>query len=221
MIKWIIILLLFLPILSWADGDTLQVSASADDAEAYGTQVYLTLTGDYIGRGATGTSYYSAWRFLSSPVPQGAVIDSAILIIYADSTLSGTNCNVRFQFEDTANPATYITGTAGLVDWNLRSLTTAYTDSTIGGWTTGTSYRIVVTSGYQEVVNRADYAQGYAVACQARDNSSSTNAKRRIESVDKAAGHAAQLYVYWKPTTVIGILHSPSGRMNLHGARLQ
>ena len=47
---------------------------------------------------------------------------------------------------------------------------------------------------------KSDYSGN--VAIRASDNSSSTNAKRRIEAIDKDAGHTALLYVYWKDSEI-------------------
>ena len=113
----------------------------------------------------------TALRFTSVTVPKSATISSATITLQA-SGLSGTITNVHSVFygEASDNPAEFgsgrlpssVTPTTASATWNPTA------------WVTDTTYALTVTTIVQELVNRALWASGNAMAFVADGSTSSS-----------------------------------------------
>lgn len=128
------------------------------------------------GTGGGGGSY-GGFRFIGVDIPQGQVIQSARLLIYAAAPIFPVS-NIRCYGDDEDNAAAFAVGDLP----NARPLTTAFDDSPNSmtpayGW-----WLVTATQAVQEIVNRAGWAQGNALALICRSMN--------------AAGYLIQIYSY-------------------------
>lgn len=145
---------------------TLQVKITdtADD----GYEVFGSLTNMQFGVGyAGGATFLLYCRFLNVTVPQGATIDSATLTLNItdisgtpDTTLYGVDEDNAAAFADPGNMP------------SAATKTTASADPDPAG--TGSKV-ITITTIVQEIVDRAGWASGNAMAFVAGDNAGSGN----------------------------------------------
>ena len=129
------------------------VVSGADDGREYSTGIVRTNESFiYLGRGNL-----AALRFRDVDVPQGAVIQSAVLELYGFAALN-SSVAIRYTAEDAGDSAPFKTVTRNL---SSRQRTQASVDDVPGSWTLGTfnaspDLRAVV----QEVVGRPDWDPG-------------------------------------------------------------
>ena len=134
----------------------LQVSASSDDAFENAASA-MTLTGAAIPLAAAGQ--WGGLRFLNVTVPNAATVNTATLQIYIAST-SNDNVYLDAYGEDVDDAATFTTSAANISGRTLTTAKTTIGSSNVGaGW-----YSINVTSAVQEIINRAGWASGNALA---------------------------------------------------------
>lgn len=143
---------------------TLQVKVTdtADD----GWEIEGGLESSIVAAGSDGGVSFSAFfRFLNVTVPQGATIDSATLTVLItdvsgapDTTLYGVDVDDAAAFADPGNLP------------SAATKTTASADPDPAG--TGTKV-ITITTIVQEIVDRAGWASGNAMAFVADDNAGS------------------------------------------------
>lgn len=189
---------------------TFSVAASSDDCGVYwnGTAWVLSaLTITLTTLGKTGSTWYKSgggFRFTDVTIPQGTTIDAANLTFIAGSTLSTTTVNARITGEDVDNATTWST----LADYQARRgtvvggannnyITTAQVDwDGIAAWTVETSYQSPsIVSVIQEIVNRAGWASGNALALWVDDHDNRATARRQISTWDHATYAPPALYV--------------------------
>lgn len=103
--------------------------------------------------------YWIGYRFLNVTIPQGSTINSATLQYYVTSTTRDDNeQNVYCQADD--NASTFTTGASNISSRTLTSANTSVTADSVGvGF-----YSVSITSAVQEVINRAGWASGNALA---------------------------------------------------------
>lgn len=134
----------------------LQVGASSDDAfeNASGT---VTINGTTMV--FNNASFWIGYRFTGVTIPQGSTINSATLQYYVTSTARDDNeHNVYCQAAD--NAGTFTTGTNDISSRTLTSANTSVTANSVGvGF-----YSVSITAAVQEVVNRAGWTSGNALA---------------------------------------------------------
>ena len=167
------------------------IVANADDGHQYSTAIDSGQAYCFFGN-EMSTVLNSYFRFTNVTIPQGSTIISAKLVLVAQSTRTGTTCNIRISCED-ADSAAQISSYS---DYSGRVLTTAYKDWTVAGWTDGNSYDSDdFKSVLQEVIDRAGWSSGNAVQVFVRNNSSSTDARRYAASIEHASYNPPQLVV--------------------------
>jgi hypothetical protein len=172
-----------------------QVGASSDDCSVDVTGIYLTDTALWLGKYGT-MAENNGVRFTSVTLPQGATINAAYLSFYAFGALSGTTCKVTIKGHNTDNAPTFSTK----ADFDGRARTSAGVSWTIPGWSDATWYDSPsITSVVQEIVNRAGWASGNAMAFFVDDDGSSDSALRKARSWDGAAAYAAKLHIEYTP----------------------
>lgn len=154
---WTFLLLFLAHAAGYAESVHLQVSASADDAHAYGSSGLLT-TFSYPRFGQNGNlePYESAVRFVDLPIDAGAEIDSAFLEFRAHTSWSSDSIVYRVVAEDTADASAF----SDRADYDLRlgNLMAPSGTQTIPGTTAGDWYRTPDLSDMLEaLLDRADW----------------------------------------------------------------
>ena len=132
----------------------LQVGASADDCDRYGSAIDLTATYFYVDY--SSTNQCDAARFTTVAIPQGATIDVAYAILRARATVTPTGgCDIKGQ--DSDNTITFST----VADFDARPRTTASVSWSPSAWVTDIDYNSPsIVSVIQEIVNRAGWVSG-------------------------------------------------------------
>ncbi len=173
---------------------TSQVSANADDAYDANTTLHAT---DYpyeaVGRGTAVDK--AGFRFQNVSIPTGATITSAQLHLYAYYSATGNPAllNTKLGLEDQDNPGAWVTGTH---EPRLATMTTAYVTWAPSSWAAGTWYDSPnIKDSVQEVVDRAGWASGHAMAVLWVDNG--TAASNLCNPADSSSGASAVLTIYW------------------------
>lgn len=189
---WIVVALGFQ--ISTAAEFATRVTGSADDAKVYGSNMEVVSSDALVGN----TGYYICdflARFTNVGVPQGALVDSAFVVLRASSSQAGTICSGMIVAEDTAVAAQFssyvdyagrITGDS-VVEWNDLPA------AAMGDWLRSPDIGPVVG----EIISRADWAEGNALAVFIRDNGSSSGATRRFSQYDANSAYACSLLVYY------------------------
>lgn len=134
-----------------------------DDSTAF-----ATTSPSYLGgAGAAGVAYRGAIRFPGVHIPQGSVINSAVLTLYPVDTLTTTTINVTVYGNDTADAIAPTSAGAG----SAKTLTTASVNYTIGDWTADTAVAFpAVTTIVQEIISRSDWVSSNDLMLLIRDN---------------------------------------------------
>ena len=173
---------------------TSQVSANADDAYDANTTLHAT---DYfyeaVGRGTAVDK--AGFRFQNVSVPTGATITSAQLHLYAYYSATGNPAllNTKLGLEDQDNPGAWVTGTH---EPRSATMTSAYVTWAPSSWAAGTWYDSPnLKDSVQEVVDRAGWASGHAMAVLWVDNG--TAASNLCNPADSSSGASAVLTIYW------------------------
>jgi pectate lyase len=167
------------------------VAIGADDAREYSTGVVMTNESFiYLGRGNL-----VGLRFRDVDVPQGAVIQSAVVEMYGVGALT-SSVAIRYAAEDVGNSAPFTTGSRSL---SSRARTQAAIDDVPDSWTLGAfnpspDLRAVI----QEVVERPDWSLGNSLTLFIEDSDSSS--VRRIGSFEGSPSptRAARLTILYQ-----------------------
>jgi len=132
---------------------TVQVAASTDDADQYGTGG-MALTGTVIktyASGADASKYHGGYRFTLA-IPKGATILTAFPSFYVYNT-GFDDANFDMYFEKGASPATFTTSANNLTGRSLTTASVAWVENSVAaagaGWFNGAS----LVTPLQEVVN--------------------------------------------------------------------
>jgi len=130
-----------------------------------------TLSPFYMHMGRDSTVYYDSWvRFDNITIPQGSLIVSAQIVFTSSPYTTTGTCYMRIWAIDEDNTADLTTNPYG------RDLTTAYTDWTVGAWSSGEKGPDTTTSNFktsvQEVVNREGWSSGNALGIALKNNGS-------------------------------------------------
>lgn len=160
-----------------------------DDVYWYSSASY-NISNSYINVGNVTSSNNAFLRFRSVSIPDGAVADSAYIIINAYNPSSTTTVNLIVYGEDSATPLQFDIPT----DAEARTLTTASTTLNNVGWTTNAvDYTIDVTDIINELLTSYNYSLG-DIAFQIRDNSSSSGAYRRFRTGESGVYPTLKVY---------------------------
>lgn len=174
----------------------LTVQGSTDDARstATGGSYNETAATQYMGNFG-GTSFVHLLRWTNVTVPAGATISSAILDLYSAGTTAGSQAKAKFYGEANDNAPTSSSSNKP----SDRPLTTASATKnfTNSSWlATGFGIETVdVTSIIQEILARAGWADGNALAIIAKDNGSSTDNYIGFSTYDRSAARGARLTI--------------------------
>jgi hypothetical protein len=162
----------------------LQVSASSDDARESGAgAVSITVTIMTMNSG----NAWMGWRFLNVTIPQAAVINSATLQLFVDST-STDDPDGDIYGNDVDSAATFTTASN---DISGRALTTAKTTWTATGVGGGAFISAPsVTSVVQEIIDRGSWASGNNLALL---YDALTGSGFSVRAYDNLASEAAKL----------------------------
>lgn len=129
------------------------------------------------------TAYAHVITFPAAAIPVGATIVSAYPKWKAATNYSGDTCSVNLYFTAADNPSHPANATAA----EALSLTGAIPWSSIGHWTSGTTYSGPdMSTILQAIINRAGWASGNKIQMVCRDNGSSNGGYR--------AGHENATY---------------------------
>ena len=188
----------------------LQVAASSDDARnlaSLGTGS-TTVATQHLGKFDTTNIYVSGFRFTSVAIPQGATILSAILDLYSSGTAIGTSPLVKFYGNAIDNATAFNISTEKP---ESKTKTTASVSKTFtsSAWnpTTGFGVDPVDIAGVvQEIVSRAGWASGNALAVLAYDNGSANSTYVGVSTYDSASSRGAKLTIAY---TVAGSTANP------------
>ena len=148
----------------------------------------------------------SGMRFLNITIPAWATIDTAQLIITAQSSQSGTTVKSRIRAEANINPATFST----LANFDARTWTTALTNwDSIAAWTAETEYTSPnFKTSIQEVINLANWASGNPVVVLWDDfelrGTQSANIYRNGYAYNSSTSKAAKLVITYTVPLITG-----------------
>lgn len=171
-----------------------QVSAGADDAKTYGSNMETNAANALVGYTGEYVCDYLA-RFHNVTIPQGATIDSAFLALRCYSTGGGQPCDAVIYFEDVDSAGQFSTYS----DYGARTLTSSYVGwDSITAMTAGQWYRTPDISGpLSEVTSRGGWSAGHALAVFIQDDGSSSSAFRRLYQYDGLSSNACSLIVFY------------------------
>jgi hypothetical protein len=159
-----------------------EIFGDVTNADGHWTSSSFTSTQTYLQFGNAVTTPNNTYiRFCTLKIPKNAVIDKAILSLYASYSDSGVTANANIYFNDVTNPTTP-TSTATA---NALALTAAIPWNSIPAWTAGARYDSPdLASILQTIVDRADWTGNNDVILVIKDNASSNAARRRPVSND-------------------------------------
>ena len=158
------------------------ITAGSDDArEDAGT---VTLTGTNIT--IDTTTRYGGLRFLNVTIPQGSTINAATLTIELPSA-SFDDPDVTIWANDVDSASTFTTGANNISSRTPTTATVVWSASSIG---TGVKVSPELKTIIQEIVNRAGWVSGNAIALILKGNSTSA---LRFDTYEDGAGANAEL----------------------------
>jgi hypothetical protein len=142
------------------------VSAGVDDGREYTPTGVVKTSETYL---SLGRSNLVALRFRGVDVPQGAVIQSAVLELYGAGALTA-DVKIRYSAEDVGNSGEFTTAVRSL---SSRARTQAVLDDDPDSWSLGEftpspDLRNIV----QEVVSRTDWGTGHSLTIFLEDHGS-------------------------------------------------
>ncbi len=182
---------------------TFQVGSSSDNCARRGSDnlFYVNCPGDptlYSGDWSSGDyDWASGFRFTGVTIPQGATITSAYLTLNS-AGVSGAIQQKFINGEAADNAATFSTA----ADYNGRTRTSASVSWTAGAWTSGTWYNSTdITTVVQEIVNRAGWTSGNAMALFWYDGTGWNGVQARMMAGSYCTGAANKLVVTWQAAT--------------------
>jgi len=124
------------------------------------TSVWSQGTFNYVGcvNGSNDTKYGIGIRFSAVPIPQGATIDAAYLIVTSAGTYAQDTVNSIIQGGDADSAAAFAT----VADYQARTRTSAYEPWLgIDHWTAGVEYQSEdISAVVEEIVDRAGWVSG-------------------------------------------------------------
>lgn len=171
-----------------------RIANNSDDAFQTGTTVDISQTAEH-----KHTNDLIGLRFLAIGVPRGATITRAVLRYTVGP--SG-NPNLQIHCQDSDNPATFTTSSDNI---GGRPLTTAATSYQTSGLS-GTAYSPDFSGAVQEVVDRAGWAPGNALAVILKSNADTTFSIQTIDN--NAYGRATLIIEYTMPQPIAPAIHS-------------
>ena len=178
-----------------ADTMTVNITQSSDDATEQRSVVDTTST--TLNLASTSNAITTGLRFQNITIPRYATIDSAVLVLTANSNKSGT-VTFTVRAEESVNPATYQTTISDISGRNYS----AGVSWTAGSWFSGTSYTSQeLKSIVQPLVDNGSWQSGNAMAFSIYIGSvNKTNKQKSIDASD-AGGRTAQLVITYTPPT--------------------
>lgn len=150
------------------------------------------------GRAFSGAEVYGAARFTSVNIPSGVTIDSAFLTLTDSQNQSSVTVNLNIKGIDEDNTADFTT------DPDSRAKTTAAVNwnQTIAQSTNTTRTSPDLKTIIQEIIDRAGWVSGNALALISDDNGTANDKILRWISYGGDANKAAYLEInYTSPTT--------------------
>jgi hypothetical protein len=158
----------------------------------------------------------SGVRFLNITIPQGSTINSAAISVRARVSDPSTGVKTKITGDDEDNAATF----SDLTDYNGRPRTTAAVDwDPSEGWTADTWYDSVdISAVIQEIVNRAGWVSGNALALFWEDDGSASDNKKDCYSWDNVNANACKLTVTY---TAGGVLKEVTDSLGLSDSVLR
>lgn len=170
---------------------TWQVGTSSDDTSSSDGDWRIDWSGLYITN-LWGAVNEIGVRFTNITISKGATITSAYLTLQATANyVTGDSTIIRGIAED--NTATFST----YVNFAGRARTNSSASWTFEAWTQNSSYNSPdLTSIIQEIINRAGWASGNALAIVTSPGTSVTQ-YRQAKAYDVGAAYAPQLTVTW------------------------
>lgn len=174
----------------------LQVGASSDDARNIngGTSKNITAVTQHIGK-LTTTDYWNGFRWTDVTIDQGATINSATLDLYSAQVTAGTTAKAIFYGVAADNTATFNT-TTEYPEGKPRTTASVTKDFTVASWAASLGFGVEtvnVTTLIQEIVNRAGWASGNALAIVCHDNGSTNDNYIGHSTYDRAIDRGAKL----------------------------
>jgi PKD repeat protein/RNA polymerase subunit RPABC4/transcription elongation factor Spt4 len=143
---------------------TIYVSSNADDGDhqtlPFGIFELWPQESYHIEMVSQYSTCYDWFRFQGVNVPQGAIIESAVLYVRAFADSGSTTINYRIQGFDEDNAA----ASTGKTDWLDRPKTSASVDVVLGAFVKDSLYSYYgLESIVQEIVDRAGWVSGNAL----------------------------------------------------------
>lgn len=172
----------------------LTVPTGADDRYTDLTTLQSDTT--FISAGKSTNVRSAGLRFTNVTIPPGSTINSAVLSLTAQSSLSTTTCALNVSCEDADNPGQWTNYT----DFSGRSRTASPITWTEGSETANSTYSPPdIKAAVQAVINRSGWASGNALIVYIDNNGSSTNARRAWFDRSNGSSTAATLAIDYTP----------------------
>uniref|UniRef100_A0A6M3KBL1 Uncharacterized protein n=1 Tax=viral metagenome TaxID=1070528 RepID=A0A6M3KBL1_9ZZZZ len=163
---------------------TLYPTASADDSFWVNNNFYGALTKCSVGN-SSSFAVQSILRFPSVTIPFGSTISTAVLTLtaFADYAATTVNATIFGDDEDTAIAPTNSAEFQNIIVNYRTTATVAWNN--IAAWTANTAYPTAdIGTIIAEILGRAGWVSGNAIAICVIDNSSTANALREFHSFD-------------------------------------
>lgn len=182
----------------WWSGDT------NDEGDDNGTTLVSNNEASF---GVTGSVYYSGyWNFKGLPIPHGANIDSAVLVMSPATNFLAQDTPIRWKCAAADNQSSPTNHT----DFAAISWTSQYVDELISdAWTETVRVNSAeLKTIFQAVVNRAGWVEGNNIMLGAFDNGGANNTGRRIETTGGDSTHAPHLIItFTSPSKYVNQIH--------------
>jgi hypothetical protein len=170
------------------------IRAGTDDAHEHSTSYADTTSSIWVGRTTAAAGYYSGFRFINVDISPGATINSASLVFTQYTSDNSLLPVLLIGAHDVDNSPTF-SSSDGPLD---RS--SALTTSQIAWTPASVAYNVEfsspdITSVVQEIVDRAGWASGNAIAIILVPNEPSADRRRRVWAYNGEPAKAARLVV--------------------------
>jgi len=148
-----------------------------------------------------GTARHCFIRFPNVTIPAGSIITNAYLTGRAALDESGTTVYANAYFNDVDDAVAPTDNTEA----GALALTAAVAWDSVAAWTAGTDYDSPdLTSILQDIIDRVGWASGQAVMVVVKDDGSTANADRSLNSIDYNGGSDPPgLYVEWSESVEV------------------
>jgi hypothetical protein len=184
----------------------LQVGASSDDCIGFDHPDHSTFSLTSINQ-SFGFQICGGMRFLNVTVPNGATIDTSYLTFRANTSLGASIDSLYIYGNDVDNAATF----SDKDDFNARALTDAKVQWSPADWTEGNDYNSAeIKTVIQEIVNRAGWASGNALAIITHHEGSSTH-WRKAHSYNGSANYAPKIHIEYTAGGVTSKMATETG----------